>query len=81
MGSRGNAVGEISSVSGDTVNALFLGVPCLGALSIAMATIESAGISVLSGEFFQAEVDLDAESPDQLLPSGFAPIPRQSELE
>ncbi|MBP9738077.1 hypothetical protein KBD20_00140 [Candidatus Saccharibacteria bacterium] len=80
MGSRGNAVGEIASVRGDAVNTLFLGVPCLGALCIDRATLEGAGISVLTNGFFQAEVDLDAELPEQLQPSGFAPLPRQSEL-
>ena len=77
---RGTAVGEIQSTTSLDTEVVFLGVAS-PKVTLSRAVLEAAGIRVIPDEFFTAEVDFDAETPDQLQPNQFAPQTRDSELE
>lgn len=79
---RETAVGEIqtTSKSRDEVGVVFLGVASPLAI-ISHSALEGSGVVVDVDEFFVAEVDVDAKTPEELQPSGFAPLPRDYEVE
>lgn len=78
---RDTAVGEIQSVTSAEARVVFLGVPCAAQLLLQRSALEGAGVLVRLDEYFVAEVDLDATTPEELQPTNFAPLPRDSELE